>query len=161
MKVARTLKTLTILGLTTLTLGAASSQADSGYYPYQGANPYANPWLNAPAYQYARHQVNLRERQAQLDQRLDNQLQRILKGMEAGKVSMREATALLREHLEINALERRYVADGRLGPNELAELDRRLDAANRHIVFEAHDRDQRGPVGGPDEPGRRGEMGRR
>lgn len=149
MKVATTLKTLTLLGLTALTLGAASSQADSGY-GYYGSNQNFNPWLNGPAYQQARFVASMKERQAQLDQRMDNQLQRILGGMEGGKLTLREATGLLREHLEISTLERRYMADGRLGPHELASLEQRLDEANRHIMFEKHDREQVGQMGRPD-----------
>jgi hypothetical protein len=141
MKVATTLKTLTLLGLTALTLGAASSQADPGYY---GGNQNFNPWLNGPTYQQARYLAGMKERQAQLEQRMDNQLQRILGGMEQGKLTLREATGLLREHLEIGALERSYLADGRLGPREMASLEQRLDEANRHIMFEKHDREQAG-----------------
>jgi hypothetical protein len=62
--------------------------------------------------------------------------------MEKGQLTMREAVDLLREHQEINALERRYSADGRLGPRELADLDRRLDVASQNIRFEKRDRDQ-------------------
>ena len=67
---------------------------------------------------------------------------------------MREATSLLREHLAISALERDYQADGRLGPNELRDLERRLDEASRHIVFESKDREQYGHMGRPGDMGR-------
>ncbi len=149
MKTLATLKTLTLLGLASLTLAAGASQADNGY-AYFGGNPNANPWLNGPAYQQARYYATMKERVAQLDLRQDNQLKRILDGMEDGRLTTREAAGLLREHLAISALERQYEADGRLGPNELRDLEQRLEEANRHIAFENHDREQqRGPMGRP------------
>lgn len=160
MKVATTLKTLTLLGLTALSLGAASSQADPGYGHF-GGNPNFNPWLNGPTYQQARFDASMKERQAQLEQRMDNQLQRILGGMERGKLTLSEASGLLREHLEIGALERSYMADGRLGPRELASLEQRLDEASRNIRFEKHDRELAGQDGRPIVMGRPGFWGHR
>ena len=143
------LKTFALLGLASLTLATGASQADSGYI-YFGSNPNANPWLNGPAYQQARYYATMKERIAQLDVRQDNQLQRILNGMENGRLTTREAAGLLREHLAISALERQYTADGRLGPNELRDLEQRLEEANRHIMFENNDREQQhGPMGRP------------
>jgi hypothetical protein len=154
MKFTTTLKTLTMLGLTSLTLATSSSQADSGYI-YFGGYPNANPWLNGPAYQQARYHAAIKERLAQLDQRQDNQLQRILGGMEDGRLNMREAVSLIREHVAISALERNYLADGRLGPNELRDLEQRLEEANRHIMFEQNDREHRGQPGRPGDGDRR------
>ncbi len=143
MKIATTVKTLALAGVTSLTLFAGASQADPGYNPN-----YNNPWLSGPARQEMRNQVAFRQQVAEFDQRLDNQLQRILNGMETGKLDMREAVGLIREHVVINNLERRYLADGRLGPNELRDLDQRLDQANRHIFKEKHD-DQRAGFNAP------------
>lgn len=160
MKLATTVKTLTLLGLTSLTLASAPSQADNGFI-YFGGNPNPNPWLNGPAYQQARYQAMMKERLAQLDQRQDAQLQRILGGMEDGRLNMREAASLLREHVAIAAMERNYLSDGRLGPNELHDLEQRLEVANRHIQFEKNDREQRGPAGRPNDWGHPGDGGRR
>lgn len=157
MKFTTTLKTLTMLGLTSLTLATTTSQADSGF-GYYGGYQNANPWLASPANQQARYVAAMKERVAKLDQRQDFQMQRILGGMETGKLTMREATSLLREHLAISALERNYMADGRLGSDELNDLERRLDEANRHIMFEKNDREQRGDMGHPN-VGRPGDMG--
>lgn len=159
MKIATPLKTLTMLGLTTLTLATGSSQADNGYF-YFGGNPNANPWLAGPSHQQV-YFAAMKQRVAQLDQRQEAQLQRILIGMEAGWLTMREATGLLREHLAISSLERRYMLDGRLGPNELASLEQRLEEANRHIVFESRDRDQRGQASRPDDRSHSDDRGRR
>jgi hypothetical protein len=170
MKISTTLKTLTMLGLTTLTLAATSSQADNGY-GYYGGNPYpnpwiggapnANPWMANPAMQHARFLAALKQRQEQLDQRQDAQMQRILSGMDSGQLTSREAAGLIREHLAIANLERTFMADGRLGPEELSSLEQRLAEADRHIMFEKHDREQSGPMGKPGDMGRPGDYGRR
>lgn len=146
MKIANTLKTLTLLGLTSMALVAGTSQADNGY-PYWGGNAGPNPWMANQARAQMNYNTALRARIEQLDQRQDAQLQRILGGMEHGKLTLREATDLIREHLAISSLERRYLADGRLGPNELNDLERRLEEANRHIRFEKNDREQPGRPG--------------
>jgi hypothetical protein len=178
MKIATTMKSLALLGLATLTLGATASQADSGYVlfgrapmpdpvPWNAVPPNANPWLNNGAFQQARFAAAMKQRQAQLDQRQDAQMQRILSGMDSGRLSSREAAGLLREHLSIANMERNFMSDGRLGPEELISLERRLADAERHITFEQNDREKAapgghpGPMGRPDEMGHHGEFGRR
>lgn len=154
MRVSTSLKTLAALGIASLALAGAPSHADNGYVYFYG-NPQANPWLQNQAMQQARYQAELRNRIAQLDLRQDAQLKRILDGMEGGQLTTREAVGLLREHLAISSVERKYLADGRLGPNELRDLEARLEEANRHITFEnrdrerERDRDPRGPAGRP------------
>lgn len=159
MKITPRLKSLTLLGLATLSLAAGTSQADSGYF-YFGGNQNPNPWMANQAMQQARYAAALKQHQEQLDQRQDAQMQRILNGMENGKLTLREATSLIREHLAIASLERKYLADGRLGPNELAQLEQRLDEADRNIRFEIRDREQNGHMDKPGDKGRLGEMGR-
>lgn len=174
MKIATTLKTLTLLGLTSLTLASAASHADNGYGPYDRApafNPWggvsqnANPWMNPQAQQQARIAAEMKQRLAQFDQRQDTQMQRILKGMEQGKITLREAVDLLREHVAIANLERSYMADGRLGPRELVSLEKRLDEAAKHIKSDLTDREKVGRIEHPgdrdDDKGRFGEPGRR
>ena len=114
MSVSTSLKTLPLLGIASLSLAGAPSHADNGYVYFYG-NQHANPWLQNQAMQQARFQAEHRNRIAQLDLRQDAQLKRILDGMESGRVTTREAVGLLREHLAISALERKYLADGRLG----------------------------------------------
>ncbi len=139
MKLSTTLKTLTMLGLTTLSLAATSSQANSGFVSFGGN---ANPWMTNPAMQQARYQAEMKQRHAQLDQRQDAQMQRILKGMDNGKLTTQEAAGLLREHLAIANMERGYLADGRLGPNELSNLEKRLEVAEKNIKWEIRDRER-------------------
>lgn len=137
MNIAKTVKILCVLGVSSLGLAAGASQAD--WQGYRGG--YNNPYMPAP--QVERH-VEFRQQLDQFDARMDRQLQRILHGMEQGKLTLREATDLLREHQEINALERLYMRDGRLGPRELADLDRRLDMAGQHIRWEKRDLERTG-----------------
>lgn len=134
MNIANTVKTLCIVGVTSLGLHAGASQAD--FEGYRG-----NPYLPPPP---VHHDMGLKQQIERLDARLDRQLQRILDGMESGRLNMREAIQLLREHQDINALERQYLRDGRLGSRELADLDRRLDQAAYNIHMEKHDYDRAG-----------------
>lgn len=128
-------KQLLTTGLVSITLALAATPtlADPGY----------GPGMSGPEHAW-RHDGQMRARMEQVNQRQERQFQRILGGMERGQLNMREAIALLREHQEINALERRYLADGRLGPMEMQDLERRLDEASNHIRFERHDDERRG-----------------
>lgn len=143
MKFANAVKTLTLVGVSALTLCAGASQADAGY----GRN--ANPWLSGSEYQQAHRypdfqdQRYFQEQRANLDQRQDRQLERILNGLESGRLTMREAVGLLREHQAIAALERQYLADGHLGPFELRDLGQRMDLAQQRIRFEKQDGERR------------------
>jgi len=139
MKVANIVKTLGVVGAASLSLQAGSSQAESYFY----AN-YDNPWLSVPEYRQMQHRGGFREQAKVFDERMDRQLQRILKGMESGALNMREAVALLNEHVAIEKMERQYLADGRFGPYELRDLEARLDRASKNIFFEKHDDDRRG-----------------
>jgi len=176
MKIATTLKTFTLLGLTSLSLASSVSQADNGfvYYerasmptPWAGNAQHANPWMANPAYQQARIAAEMKERQMQLDQRQDKQMERILSGMENGKLTLRESVNLLREHVDIANLERKFISDGRLGLRELAILEKRLDEASMLIMFEKKDREKVAQIERPvdrnrhDDMPRYGDQGRR
>jgi hypothetical protein len=138
MKFANTMKTLCIVGLTTLGLSAGTGHADFDGFGQRG---YQNPYMPTPE---VRHPQGFRQQIGQFELRMDQHLQRILYGMESGRLTMREAVGLLREHQAINALERQYLADGRLGPRELFDLDRRLDQASRNIAMEMRDSERLG-----------------
>lgn len=180
MKIATSLKTLTLLGLTSLTLASAASHADNGYgpsdrapafNPWGGASQNANPWMNPQVKQQSLFAAEMKQRLAQFDQRQDAQMQRILTGMEKGKITLQEAVGLLREHVAIANLERSYMADGRLGPRELVSLEKRLEDAAKQIKSEMKDRervgqnerrgDDRYDNDRYDDKGRFGEPGRR
>jgi hypothetical protein len=148
MKLANSFKTLALVGATSLTQIAGTSQADPG-----NNQAYKNGWMSGPPPGQMRPGP-FKQELLRFDQRLDTQLQRILNGMETGKLTMREAVGLLREHVAINNLERQYLGDGRLGPNELRDLNYRLDQASRHIVFENRDGERAGFPGRAPNDGR-------
>jgi hypothetical protein len=52
----------------------------------------------------------------------------------------KETALLLREQREISRLESRYLIDGVLSRSEYRDLEERLDAAERHVFREKHDR---------------------
>jgi hypothetical protein len=68
-----------------------------------------------------------------------SQQQRIGQGVGSGKLTPRETVRLEREQARIRAEERRYKSDGVLTRAERADLQRDLNAANRHIYNEKHD----------------------
>jgi hypothetical protein len=156
MKLTTSLKTLAMLGLTTLTLATGSSQANGGFVTF-GSN--ANTWASHSAVHQTRYQAEMKHRQAQLDQRQDAQMQRILKGMDNGKLTSREAADLLREHLAIANMERNFLVDGRLGANELAHLEKRLDIAAKNIKWEIRDRERMASLAGFEDPRKLGTYG--
>lgn len=139
MKIANTLKTLSLAGIAALGLHAGAGQAG-----FDGCRGYQNPYLPAPQVQ---HHSGFKQQLEEFDLRMDRKLQRILNGMERGKLTMNEAIKLLQEHQVINALQRQYLLDGRLGPRELFDLDRRLDQASRNIMFEKRDDERLGYYG--------------
>jgi hypothetical protein len=89
------------------------------------------------AYTQARHQSQ------QINARQDRQAERIRTAMRTGQLTRPELRALMNEQHEIRAMERRFRADGIIGPHEYRRLDRALDSASRHIRAEAHDRQAR------------------
>ena len=135
MKSINMIKTMTVAAM--MALGAGAAQADYGQGFGWGFPQHNNPWLQ--------HQTQASVQDvAEFEARMDRQLGRILKGMEDGRITLQESVRLLREHQEINLLERRFKADGHLGQREIRALDERLDLAARNIIGEMRDGDRRG-----------------
>lgn len=80
------------------------------------------------------------------DRRLEQQAARIHRGLHGGELTRREAHRLTQQQHDIRALQRRFLADGRLSAHEFHQLDRALDAAHRSIVAESRDRQVRPSV---------------
>lgn len=80
--------------------------------------------------------VNINQRQAQLDQRIEV-------GVRNGQISRAEAARLHAEFSDIARLEATYRRDG-LSMNERVDLDRRFDALSMRIRAERTDNDRRG-----------------
>ena len=90
--------------------------------------------------------MNINQRQAQLDHRIDM-------GVRNGSLTRREALALRAEFQGIARLENRYRRTGGLQSWERRDLDRRFNALSARIRYERHDRDDRGPRGPGPHPG--------
>lgn len=84
--------------------------------------------------------VNINQRQAQLDHRIDV-------GVRNGSLTRREAMNLRAEFQYIVQLETRYRRTGGLQMWERRDLDRRMDLLSSRIRYERHDRDDRGYPG--------------
>ena len=82
--------------------------------------------------------TNINQRQASLDQRIDQ-------GVRNGSLTRREAAGLRAEFQGIARLEYRYRrTGGGLQGWERADLDRRFNILSAKIRYERHDRDDRG-----------------
>lgn len=81
--------------------------------------------------------TNINQRQAQLDQRIDQ-------GVRNGSLTRREAANLRAEFQTIARLEYRYRRTGGLQGWERADLDRRFNVLSAKVRYERHDRDDRG-----------------
>src|SRR4051794_23278819 len=117
------MKTLAVAlaAATMLTAGAAAAQP----YGYaRGDYDRGDRWMS------------INERQARLDQRIDQ-------GLRSGQLTRGEAYRLRREFQRIAYLETRYRANG-LSGWERADLDRRFDVLSQQIRAERRDGDRCG-----------------
>lgn len=80
-----------------------------------------------------------------IDQRAQNQQNRIAAGVSDGSLTPREAARLERNQARIERMENRAAADGTITPRERRRLARAQDANSRAIYRERHDA-QRAPL---------------
>ena len=78
-----------------------------------------------------------------INQRQENQFQRIEQGVRSGALTRREASRLRAEFSALNDLEQRYRRSNGLSPGERSDLNRRFDALSRRIRLEKNDRQDR------------------
>lgn len=90
--------------------------------------------------------VNINQRQAQLDHRIDV-------GLRNGQLTRREAYALRMEFQQIARLEAQYRRTGGLQRWEMRDLDRRFDILSAKIRWERRDSDRYGRGYGYDRDG--------
>ena len=74
-----------------------------------------------------------------VNDRQDQQLERILGRFYQGNLTQPEFRKLMDEQGDIRKMERSFMADGVLNRFEYQRLDTALDAASKHIFQEAHD----------------------
>lgn len=84
----------------------------------------------------------------QIDARQDRQMDRIRAGKRSGELTRHEFRDLMDAQREIKAMERHFLADGRLDRREYRRLDRALDRTDRMIRAEKHDQQARNHRGG-------------
>jgi hypothetical protein len=77
--------------------------------------------------------------QAGVNARQHRQQARIVHGVRSGELTRREAARLEARERHIRREERRYRADGVLGPRERADLNRDLNRTSRSIRRQKHD----------------------
>ena len=75
---------------------------------------------------------------AGIEQRQDNQQQRIHQGIRSGSLTPGEAARLTREQHRNERLERRLKSDGHFSVRDRARVHRRLDRSSRHIWRAKH-----------------------
>ncbi len=74
-----------------------------------------------------------------INERKENQQQRIGEGVENGSLTANEASHLEKKESKLNAEERRMKADGNLTPAERAKLTRQQNALSKQIYNQKHD----------------------
>jgi hypothetical protein len=116
------LTTLTLIGASVVALSAGAASAQP-----RGDWGYPGHWQDSQG-----AWMNINQRQAQLDRRIDQ-------GLRRGELTRREAMRLRNEFHQIARMEARYRADG-LSPRERADLDRRFDRLAAQIRWERSDR---------------------
>ncbi len=90
----------------------------------------------APLAAQAQPWQSINQRQANLDQRIDQ-------GVRSGSLTRSEASRLRTEFRSISRLEASYRRSNGLSMRERADLDARFDRLSRQIQVQKHDRDDR------------------
>ena len=78
-----------------------------------------------------------------IDRRIQNQEKRIEQGERSGALTGKEAARMERKEQNIQKMEDKAKADGKVTPQERRKLDHQLDQQNRRIQHEKHDRQHR------------------
>ena len=146
MKSKRIVKTLAIAAISSLTLLAGASQANSWsnnsshfVTPY-APHAYDHANFSPASYDHdASRGLKSREASHLIDSRQQTQMEKIMHGLRVGSLSHQEAAKLMHEQKGIEHLQREYLADRHLSRNEWVELDQRLDRAARNIRSEKRD----------------------
>ena len=78
-----------------------------------------------------------------IDQRQQNQQQRIDQGVKSGQLTRKEAERLQKEQARIQKMENKAMADGKMSPKERAKIEKAQNRASKHIERERHDKQVR------------------
>ncbi len=88
-------------------------------------------------------QTYQQDRSLSINERQARQEQRIQRGVARGDITQREARELWRQQREIDRVEARARADGRINRREMSELMAMLDDADQRIRTQRHDQQNR------------------
>ncbi|MSQ63659.1 MAG: hypothetical protein EXR33_07485 [Betaproteobacteria bacterium] len=75
-----------------------------------------------------------------IDQRQENQQQRIDQGVKSGQLNQKEAARLEKGQARVQKLEDRATADGKVTAKERAKIERAQNKESRRIYREKHDK---------------------
>ena len=75
-----------------------------------------------------------------IDQRQQNQEQRIDKGVQSGQLNQKEAARLEKGQARVQKMETKAVADGKVTAKERRNIERAQDKQSRKIAREKHDK---------------------
>ena len=75
-----------------------------------------------------------------IDQRQQNQEQRIDKGVQSGQLNQKEAARLEKGQARVERMENKAVADGKVTAKERRKIERAQDKQSRKIAREKHDK---------------------
>lgn len=120
------------------TLGLAAVMAVSSGAFANGWND-DGPRFGFPGHDHAPDVQHNLERINNVNDRQDNQLERILARYYEGRLTQPEFRMLMDEQTDIRKMERSFMADGFLNRFEFHKLDHALEVASRNIFREAHD----------------------
>jgi len=148
-------KTLGVLALGSLGLMATGAQADGWQYDNNRNAPYGQPdyrepvrpvppgIMPAPVHEM-QHEMREGFRFSKIiNDRQDQQMDRILAGVESDRLNKDEFRALMQEQKNIRAMERGFMADRFMNPAEFQRLNQALDVADWNIQVATQNRDRR------------------
>jgi hypothetical protein len=128
MKTKMILKTLGLAAVMAASTGVFAQGWDN-----VGPNHGFPDYNNGPAFKESLNLIrNVNDRQ-------DQQLERILARFYEGRLTQPEFRKLMDEQGDIRKMERNFMSDGFLNRFEFQKLDNALEAASKHIFKEAHD----------------------
>ena len=78
-----------------------------------------------------------------IDQRQQNQQQRIDQGVQSGQLNQKEAARLDKGQARVQKMEDKAVADGKVTAKERRKIERAQDKQSRKIAREKHDKQVR------------------
>lgn len=162
MKTKAMIKRVGVLVLSAWVLTSGSSWAGADGRGYGDGPRWASQDAARPddGHIYRHHDGRRSAARGPVDLRQARRQARIHQGLRSGRLTRAEAHALMHEQGHIRRLEHHLRSDGILSQAERRILDRRLDAASRHIYRDRHDEQWRQARAEPRPWGREGERSR-